>query len=74
MLKYKDSKKKTDSKKINCSKSSIHHTIEKFKKHEIYDGIKNLDLVKLHEEMIMLFNELSCDPLLVLVIKYVPIC
>ena len=27
-------------KRLQCSKSSVHRTIEKFKKHEIYDDMK----------------------------------
>ena len=62
-------------KRLQCSKSSVHCAIEKFKKHEIYDDIKKLvDQVNLYKEMIMPSDELSCNPPLVLIIKYVPIC
>ena len=35
---------------------------------------KLVDLKKLHEEMIMSSDELSCNPLLVVVTNYEPIC
>ena len=62
-------------KKQQCSRISVHHATEKFKKHEIYDDMKKpLDPVKLQKETIMSSDELSCNPALVLVLKYVPIC
>ena len=62
-------------KRPQCSRNSVHRAIEKFKKHKIYDDTEKLvDRVKLHEEMIMQSDELSCDPPLVYVVKYVPIC
>ena len=48
-------------KRLESSKSSVHRAIAKFK-HEIYEDMKKLvDPVKLHEEMIMPSDELSCN-------------
>ena len=59
-------------KRLQCSKSSVHRAIEKFKKREIYDDTKKTDRPnKLHEEM--LSDKLSCNPPLDFVAKYVPI-
>ena len=62
-------------KRLQCSKSSVHRAIEKFKKYEIYDDIKNLvNSVKLYEKIIMPSEELSRNLPLVIVVKYVPLC
>ena len=57
------------------SNSSVHRAIEKFKKHEINEDLKKLvHSVKFPEEIIMPSDKLSCNPPLVLVVKYVHIC
>ena len=59
---------------LQCSKSSVHRAVEKFKKHEINKDLKKLvHSVKFPEEMIMPSDELSCNPPLDLVVKYVHI-
>ena len=54
-------------KRLQCSKSSVHRAIEKFKKHKKTGR-------KLYEEMIMSSDKLSYNPPLFVVVKYMPIC
>ena len=67
-------------KRLQCSQSLVHHAIEKCKKQEIYDDIKKTG--RLHKNsqrddhairMMFVVIKLSCNPPLVLVIKYMPI-
>ena len=50
---YGKTLKEVDSQRLQCSKSSVQRTIEKFKKHKVYDDKKKrVGPVKLYEEMI----------------------